>query len=48
MQDAPTGTRPTRKKRGKINKPEMLSRNVEITGVSTSVVSASFSTELEE
>jgi hypothetical protein len=37
MQDAPTGTRPTRKKKGKINRPEMLARNVEITGFSTTV-----------
>jgi hypothetical protein len=36
-QDAPTGTRPTRKKKRKRNAPEMLARNVEITGVSTTV-----------
>jgi hypothetical protein len=35
--DAPTNRRPTRKKRRKSNEPEMLSRNVEITGVSTTV-----------
>src|SRR4029450_3527492 len=37
MQDAPIGTRPTRKKKGKINRPEMLAQNVEITGFSTTV-----------
>ena len=36
-EDAPSGTRPTRKKKRKSNKPEMLSRNVEITGFSTTV-----------
>lgn len=35
--DAPTNARPTLKKRRKSNEPEMLSRNVEITGVSTTV-----------
>jgi hypothetical protein len=35
--DALTNARPTRKKRRKSNEPEMLSRNVEITGVSTTV-----------
>jgi hypothetical protein len=34
---APTSTRPTRKKKRKSNKPELLWRNVEITGVSTNV-----------
>jgi hypothetical protein len=36
-EDAFTGTRPTRKNKRKSNKPELLWRNVEITGVSTNV-----------
>jgi hypothetical protein len=36
-EDVPSGTRPTRKKKRKSNNPEMLSRNVEITGFSTTV-----------
>ncbi len=37
IQDAPPDPRPTRKKRRKSNEPEMLLRNVEIRGVSTTV-----------